>query len=60
MQKEIKKVNNRMGDLNFKLFFVNPSLNLNGKLVQLPLFLFSLFAHKLRRQNNSFNKKNQT
>jgi hypothetical protein len=46
-----------MGDANLKVFFVNPCLNFNEKLVQLPLFLFSLSLHKLRRQNNSFTKK---
>lgn len=46
-----------MGDVNLKLFFVNPCLNLNEKLVKLPLFLFSLFPHKLRRQSNPFKKK---
>lgn len=38
-----------MGDLNLKLFFVDPCLNPNGKLVQLPLFLFSLFPQKAKQ-----------
>ncbi len=57
MQRKFLKVDNRMGDVNLKLFFVNPCMNLNEKLVKLPLFLFSLFPHKLRRQSNPFKKK---